>query len=235
MVNQKIPPEERLLRLIESGEKNEPLKHPARKTSFLDARTWGRRFFSRNSSTGLSSFPKGVIPEFKLEWVNRVLIVLLIVVLGGIVSDAHNKTRAFPKNLIDSTEIPKTTMAEEPVESVRTVSLRPLEDYLKEAERRSLFLPAPPPKPEKPVAKNETPPPLKLQAPDPSAILREKVQPLKLVGISWGNKPIAMIENKVTNETSFIKVGESINDVTVKAILKDRAILSYGDAEYDLF
>jgi hypothetical protein len=55
------------------------------------------------------------------------------------------------------------------------------------------------------------------------------------VGISWGETPIAMIEDTTKRETSFFKAGQFINEIQLKAILKDRVVLSYGDAEYDLF
>ena len=80
-------------------------------------------------------------------------------------------------------------------------------------------------------------PPEPPQAPKPTPleILREKAKTLKLVGVSWGETPLAMIEDTAKRETSFLKAGQFINEIRVKAILKDRAILSYEDAEYDLF
>ena len=234
MVNQKVTPEERLLRLIESEHKKEPGEKSSGKASPWSVRTWGRGLFSRRPGpSGIFSRMR-VSPEFHLQWVNRILIVLLVLVVAGIVFNANN-TREIPQNLIDPIDVPQSADIGEPLENPRTASLKPLADYLKVVEKRSLFLPAPLPKPEKPVVQKEPPPLQKPPPPDPLKILRERVKSLKLVGISWGERPTAMIEDTVTKETSFIRVGEVINEVEVKAILKDRAILSYGGAEYDLF
>src|SRR3989441_11196075 len=73
--------------------------------------------------------------------------------------------------------------------------------------------------------------------PHPTAleVLRERAKTLKLVGISWGPVPVAMIEDTATRETSFLREQESINQIRIKAILRDRVIISYGNAEHDLF
>ena len=44
-----------------------------------------------------------------------------------------------------------------------------------------------------------------------------------------------MIEDTAKRETSFLKERESINQIRIKAIFRDRVVLSYGNAEYDLF
>ena len=110
-------------------------------------------------------------------------------------------------------------------------SLGPLADYLRVVEERDLFHPVLPPKPKEPEPKAE---PVKPEA-TRVEILWEKAKTLKLVGISWGKVPVAMIEDTAKRETSFLKAGQFINEIQVKAILKDRAVLSDGDAEYDLF
>jgi DNA-binding transcriptional regulator LsrR (DeoR family) len=66
-------------------------------------------------------------------------------------------------------------------------------------------------------------------------ILREKAKTLKVVGIAWGETPVAMIEDTTTRETFFLKALQSIGGIRVKAVLKDRVILSYENAEHDLF
>lgn len=57
---------------------------------------------------------------------------------------------------------------------------------------------------------------------------------LKLVGISWSDDPDAMVEDTETARTFFIKRGQMIGEVKVRAIFKDRVILSYFGEEVEL-
>jgi hypothetical protein len=79
----------------------------------------------------------------------------------------------------------------------------------------------------------DTPP--RPSAPTALDILREKAKTLKLVGIMWGPVPVVMIEDTGKQETLFLKEQDAIDDIRIKAILRDRAVLSYGNADYDLF
>jgi len=62
----------------------------------------------------------------------------------------------------------------------------------------------------------------------------EATQHLKLVGISWSADPDAMIEDTQASRTLFVKRGQMIGDVEVRAIFKDKVILSYGGEETEL-
>lgn len=56
----------------------------------------------------------------------------------------------------------------------------------------------------------------------------------KLVGIAWLDLPetaSVMIENKETGLTQFLREGEKLDDVTVKAIFTDRVVFSYENEE----
>lgn len=180
-------------------------------------------------------FDSGMVPrKLNFKIVNRSLIVLLVFVLAGIAYNI-NRVRTSVKDLSDQQAAlsPPAGVQEE------LASLRPLADYLKEFEKRDLFSPVLPSGPQMHEAKKPEPKP-KLPAkkpPQPTSmqILEKKAQTLKLVGISWGKKPVAMIEDTTTGETSFLKAGQFINEIQVKAVLNDRAILGLGDAEYSLF
>jgi hypothetical protein len=58
---------------------------------------------------------------------------------------------------------------------------------------------------------------------------------LRLVGISWGEEPTAMIEQAGVGQTHFLKVGEVVGPFSIKEILPDRVILRYGAQEIELF
>ncbi len=245
MIPENVTPEEQLLRLIESGEKG------TKEFVFWDVSTWAALFprkekFKRPAPFQLAT---GSAPqELNLKLINRGLVVLLVFSVAGI---AWNMNRAQPslKDLSSQVAAASPLAGEEQP----LASLRPLAEYLGEVEKRDLFNPVLPPKPKKPKSKAKPvkrpevvkPPegakPLKRPEvakpakPTPLEILEKKAKTLKLVGISWGETPIAMIEDTTKKETSFLKAGEFSNEIQVKTILKDRVVLSHGDAEYDLF
>ena len=224
-VPQKVTPEEKLLKLIDSGGED------TRRFVFWDVRTWAALFFplkQKAKRLARFRFQRGLAPrELHFNLINRGLMVLLIFLVAAI---AFNMNRVQPslKALFSQVVASRPLAGEEQA----LASLRPLADYVREVEKRDLFHPVPPPKPNEPEPKAGT---VKPPGPTPLEILREKATALKLVGISWGETPIAMIEDTTKRETSFFKAGQFINEIQLKAILKDRVVLSYGDAEYDLF
>lgn len=68
----------------------------------------------------------------------------------------------------------------------------------------------------------------------PSGEILEATQHLKLVGISWSNDPDAMVEDTKALKTFFVKRGQTIGDVRVQAIFKDKVVLSYRGEETEL-
>ena len=63
------------------------------------------------------------------------------------------------------------------------------------------------------------------------AKLLEMIKTLVVVGINRGRVPEALIEDTAAQRTYFVKVGDQLNGVTVKAINQQGVILSYEDAE----
>ncbi len=240
MADQSMTPEEQLLRLIESGGKGEPGKKESKGFAFLNLKAWSGLFSGSGVKAKQPSrvrLVSGLVPrELSLKLVNRLLIVLLVFVLAGIAYNM-NKVRATVENLSGQVAASRPSAGAQQA----LASLNPLADYLKEFEKRDLFRPVIPPKPKEKEAKTpepkEKPPEPKKKPPQPTSIqiLEKKVKTLKLVGISWGKNPVAMIEDTTSRETSFLKTGQFINEIQVKVIMKDRAVLSLGDAEYDLF
>jgi hypothetical protein len=233
-----VTPEEKLLRLIESGEQ------PGKKFASWDVRGWAPFLFPYQQKARrflASRFVRKFVPqEFNLQVVNRGLIVLLALVLTAI---GLNTQRVQPNPLDFSREARAASPSAK--EAPPLVAVRPVEDYLSEVEQRDLFNPVvarvAPPEPAKPpepnvVAAVKPPePPPKPSAPAALDILREKAKTLKLVGIMWGPVPVVMIEDTAKNETLFLKEQDTIDDIRIKAILRDRAVLSYGNSDYDLF
>jgi len=240
MADPNVTPEERLLRLIESGERGELKPKTVQRSIFWNVRTWSKNLFARRNKTSGSSgvlSAAGLSPELNLRLLNRALIVFLILVIGGIAFNM-NRVRTIPKYLTGRGIEPSPAAGNEAGVKKELAALRPLQDYLKEVEERDIFNPAPAPRPKKPEPKAIPLQPLKPRPPPQSnalQVLREKVKTLKLVGISWGEDPVAMIEDTTKKETTFLKAGQSINEIQVKTIFRDKVVLSYKDAEYDIF
>ena len=55
-----------------------------------------------------------------------------------------------------------------------------------------------------------------------------------LVGIAWSDDPDAMIEDVNTQKIYFLKRGDSIEDVKIQAILRDRVVLLFEGEEVEL-
>lgn len=62
----------------------------------------------------------------------------------------------------------------------------------------------------------------------PSAKALELVKTLRLVGVSWSESPDAMVEDTKLNQTFFLKRGQSVGEMQVEDIQKDRVILRYN-------
>ena len=64
--------------------------------------------------------------------------------------------------------------------------------------------------------------------------LAKKLSKYKLVGVAWLDLPESasvMVEDSATGMTYFLREGEKLDDVTIKAIYTDCAVLSYENEE----
>ncbi len=57
---------------------------------------------------------------------------------------------------------------------------------------------------------------------------------LRVVGISWSDDPDAMVEDTKVNRTYFIKKGDSVGELMVKEIQKDRVVMTLGDQQMEI-
>ena len=83
--------------------------------------------------------------------------------------------------------------------------------------------------PTQPAAPPPPPPPTAAE------MLRKKTENFKLVGISLGDPPLAMIEDKSNGKTYFLRAGEMLFDLKVQSISKKTVVLGYQDARHELF
>jgi type II secretory pathway component PulC len=69
----------------------------------------------------------------------------------------------------------------------------------------------------------------------PSQRIIEVTAHLRLVGISWSDDPDVMIEDTKNQRTLFLKKGQTIdNEIRIKAVFKDKVVLSFAGEEIDL-
>lgn len=225
-----MTPEERLLRLIESGERGR------RPFALWDVKAWGPFSFTGKEWARrlvASWFSGRSAPrELNLTLINRALVVVLVLLVAAIALNTQ-RVRPSPMDLSRPARSASPSAKELP-----RAALGPMEHYLSEVEGRDLFSAVAPQERKKVEARAEpVRPPEPPKPPQATAleILRERAKTLKLVGISWGPVPVAMIEDTATRETSFLRERESINQIRIKAILRDRVVIGYGNAEQDLF
>ena len=62
----------------------------------------------------------------------------------------------------------------------------------------------------------------------------ELTQDLRLVGISWSERPDALIEDTKALRTFFVRAGQYVGEVKVEQILKDKVILMYEEETVEL-
>ncbi len=56
----------------------------------------------------------------------------------------------------------------------------------------------------------------------------------KLVGIDWGEHPVALIEDTQAGKTYFVKKGDSVKDMKVMEVLRDRVKIIYYNKLFEL-
>lgn len=218
-----VTPEERLLKIIDSQGK------PQAQFVLRDVRTWpafllqyGRRF-----AQGLK-WPR----QFGLKQINQILVGVLV---SSVVMFIYDVNRSRPS--VGQIKKPEAVSGTQGGGEVALGSLRSLSAYVEEAKKRDLFHPpVPPPGPQAESEKVEA---AKVPPPSPLDILQKKTEMLKLVGTSFAPSdvdiPIAIIEDTSTQKTYFLKEGEFINGVQVVDVSEGKVILSYDEAEYELF
>ena len=69
----------------------------------------------------------------------------------------------------------------------------------------------------------------------PTGQLASVIQGLKLVGISLGQEPLAMIEETESGRTYFLKKGQEFKGVKVQNVTKEKVVLTHEGQEAELF
>ncbi len=210
MAEQRLTPEEQLLKLIEKDNQGGTGEIKRRKRfSFTFSGLKGIKFFLGKGIRRYLKKVKAGLKEPNLKVINKTFLILSVVLLGySIISLIFGRydMRKVYKNIQPIKEKWLTQKVE--------TKERPYLHYLEMARRRNIFSPIP--------LKEESEKP-KIEKKQ----LQEIMQDLKLVGISWGKESIAMVESKKEKRTYFLKKGDNIGQFKISDILEDRVILDY--------
>jgi hypothetical protein len=112
--------------------------------------------------------------------------------------------------------------------SVSISETETLDSLLEKIKKRDYFKPIPKQQKKATAEKSST---------QPSDIIDQATETLRLVGISFSPNPndsYAMIEDTATRITYFVKSNQKILGVTISDIQRDKVILSLGDSEKEL-
>ena len=108
-------------------------------------------------------------------------------------------------------------------------------DYLEQIKKRDIFseYEEEKPPPVVVVVEEKLPPPPPLI---PKIPIEEKAKNLKLIGISWGKNPKAMIKDTTTQEVQFMSEGDTIKDtdLMIKKVLKEEVIITSEGEEMSM-
>ena len=99
--------------------------------------------------------------------------------------------------------------------------IKPISHYLDAVEARDLF--------------REGGPVVEADAEPEASAASQIAADLTLVGIAWSSNPDAIVEDKSTQKTYFLKKGQIFGSrVKVEGIFKNKVVLSYQGEEFEL-
>ena len=161
------------------------------------------------------------VQKINLKTINQALVVVLV---GLVILMLYVSLREKPE--ISSVVAAISSIKLPDVESKVAVVFKELPHYLDQIKTRDIFSvfrekKEVPVKIVEPVKAQEPPPP-------PVVPIEQKAKNIKLIGISWGDNPKAMIKNTSTQDVQFGSIGEKIDgtDLEIIEIFKDEVILS---------
>lgn len=209
MAEQRFTPEEQLLNLIEKGGEPETVKFKRKRKFLFGLGNLKLRLFSLRKGMlhSLARLKSGV-KEPNLKVLNKVFLVISLILLSYSIVEF-----VFVRSDIEAVFKKAKRPIKKEAEEKPLLEPRPFLHHLEMVRRRDIFSPIRLKEAEKPEVKKKQ--------------LQEMAKDLSLVGISWGEEPLAMVEDKKANKTHFLKKGDMLDNLKVEDVLKDRVILSF--------
>ncbi|MCF7887582.1 MAG: hypothetical protein K9L71_04145 [Candidatus Omnitrophica bacterium] len=220
MARKNNTPEEELLSLIEGDDNSDVFDARLKRrkqSSFFSIFNLKKHWLSFTIffESFLAKIKKG-FREPNIKVINKILITIAALLLIYIIFD-------FIFQRLDLKEVEKDLELTTPGVFFQEDEgkTRPFLYYLEMVQRRNVFAPVGLGKDKEEIEKaKET--------------LSKMAKDLKLVGISWGQDPQAMIEDPKTKKVYFLKTGDDIDKFKVEEILKSKVILSYQGETIEL-
>lgn len=220
---EEFSPEEKLLRLIRGKKRDESKSTPEKVESSAGI----------PSTTGIQNMKysspadKRVADEWRyFKFLNLALVIMLIVVIMFYIFDLVSSKLERPtfgrlhKSDIASRR-PQPAISE-PQNAKLEAQTTPFSTYAEAIGKRELF------KPPKSEAVEEKPTTQKTES------ASDKLKYLSLIGIIGGERPQAVIEDKKDKKTYFLNKGQTVSEMKVEDILKDRIILDFDGEKVEL-
>lgn len=242
MVQRKPTPEEQLLKLIENpaaapadnagaapapgSTEKKPAASP-KKWALPDLGKFASAFsYFRDAVGHQRETSTGVAVLFDIKWINRFLLALLIAaVLYFLVDTLFFKSK--PADIL--TQVGTSEPVYPSAKDAEQLTPKELSFYQEVSKRRNPFLPPG-------TAMEAAPAAADLPTSAASAPrITEVLQGLKLVGISWGPEPLAMIEDVATNRTYFLRKDQEVRGVKIQEIGKEKVTVTFEGEEGELF
>jgi len=203
MAKEITTPEDKLLRLIEAPTK-------------IKASLFGRKpLIKKEDLVHLWQGFKFKKDVFGLDALTKSLVALAAILTIGLVGQIFASRQDFAKQDWANISVGRRGA------QIKPMPLLPLNDYLVEFSRSSMFS----------GVSEETAQATQTKEQEDIAV---QLKNLKLVGIIWSKSPQVMIENITENKTLLLNVGDLIGNVKVKNILQDRVILGIDNQEWEL-
>ena len=169
------------------------------------------------------------VQHINLKMINQVLVGILV---GLFIVMVYVTFRQRPE--VSSVMAAVSNIKIMDIEPKSIIMFKELPFYLDEMTKRNIFEAFQEAKAVvKAVAPEEPPPP----PPPPKVTIEEKAKNFKLMGISWGDNPKAIIRDTTNQSMYFVDAGEKIKgtDLTVKEIFKDQVVISSEGDEMSMF
>lgn len=169
--------------------------------------------------------------KIDLEFINKSLIFILIGLIFVVIYVTFRQRPDISSVMASVSRIKFTEVEPKEIKPFEQVSF-----YVDQMKTRDIFTVFEEKK--EPVKVEEPPPPPPPPPPsEPKVTIEEKARNLKLMGISWGERPKAIIRDERAQDMYFLREGETIKgtDVKIKTITSDSVIIISGEDEMTMF
>jgi len=211
-----ISPEEKLLRLIKNKSTSKEKDSRAKAGIGAEGNVPQETFAGLQSSAVSPKISQG-LERINFNLINNILMILSSFLLLYILADFFFFVPSYRSEL----QRLKRTIRQEGPDILDVVTPLPYSYYSAQLEGKNLFKAA--------MIREDT------AGSIPKKELRDLIKNLTLMGIISEEEPQAIIEDKSTGKSYFLKKGELINGVKIVEIKSNKVVLEYEEQRFDLY